>query len=119
VPHLANMQNRVPSAKSSLFALARCWLDFHNFEVTARSRRPSISARHCRLISNECYKLSDIGIKVNTHTITIDIVRDSPLIHESVVVRLAGGQATGNFAPMFWRLTESECWRNHQDRQHQ
>jgi len=42
------------------------------------------------LISNERYKLSDIGIKVNTITITMDIVRDSPLIHESVIVRLAG-----------------------------
>ena len=55
---------------------------------------------------------------MNTGTITMDIVRDSPLIHESVVVRLAGGQATGNFALMFWGLTETESWRSNQDRQH-
>jgi GH35 family endo-1,4-beta-xylanase len=55
---------------------------------------------------------------VNTRTITIDIVRDSLLIHESVVVRLASCQATCNFALMFWGLTENESWSNQQDRQH-
>ena len=38
-------------------------------------RRPGISASHCRLIPNEGDRLSDIGIKVNRHT--IDQVRDS------------------------------------------
>ena len=84
-----------------------------------RSRRPSISAWRCRLISSEGNKLSDVGIKVNSHA--IDQIRDSLFIHELVFVRVVGAaQATGYFAvsSWFWRLAESENWRNYQDRQH-
>ena len=103
----------------SLFAVARCWLHFHDLEVRRRSSHPIISARCCGLVSSEGDRLSDIRIKVNRRT--IDLVRDPFFIYELVFVRVAGaGQATGYFAVSFWiwGLTESESWRNHQDRQH-
>jgi hypothetical protein len=71
------------------------------------------------LISDEADRLSDIGIKVNRRT--IDDVRDSLFIHELVFMTAASaGQATGNclVSFCFWGLTESESWRNHQDRKH-
>ena len=88
-------------------------------EVRRRSSHPIISAGRCGLVSREGDKLSDIGIKVNRPT--IDLVRDPFFIYELVFVRLAGaGQTTGNCAVSrcFWGLTESESWRNHQDRKH-
>lgn len=112
--------SEVIAPPSSLFAVARPWLHFHNLEMRRRPSRPSISARRYRLISDKDDRLSDIGTKVNRRT--INLVGDSIFIHEPVFVRVTGtSQATGNLAVSFWfwRLTESKDWRNHQDRQHE
>ena len=103
----------------SLFATARSWLHFDNLEVRHRSPCCRITTGHGGLISGEGDRLSDIGIKVNRHT--VDYVRDSFFVHEFVFVRLdTAGQATGNCAVsfLFRGLTESESGRNHQNRQH-
>jgi hypothetical protein len=78
------------------------------------------------LISDESDRLPDIGIKVNRRT--VDHVRLSFLIHDSVSVMCSFGQATGNgFAfcalvttVLSWArdvgLTEGESWHNDQNR---
>src|SRR4029077_21155960 len=79
----------------SLFAVARCWLHFHNLEVGHRLRRSRIRARGRGLISHEADRLSDIGIKVDR--CTIDDVLYSLFVPELVFMTAAGaGKATGN-----------------------